>query len=118
MTEIERLFAEQFRPWGLVLPEGATERGEPGDTEGAGWSVRYVWGDDDRGRYLDYVADHRMTNQRHVRLRETGETESLPAVHDGYVSDGTEADRRRAEAEYVARNRRVYAALRRKGLAG
>ena len=117
MTEIERLFADQFRPWGLALLEGAAERGEPGRVGGAGWSVRYVWGDDDRGRYLDYVADHRMTNQRHVRLRETGEKESLPAIHDGFVSDGTEADGRRAEAEYTARNQRVYASLRRKGLA-
>jgi len=30
--------------------------------------------------YLDYYASHRMTNDRHIRLREDGSEEHLPMV--------------------------------------
>jgi hypothetical protein len=115
-SAIETLFADYFKHWGLELPAGAVERKEPGEVRGEGWTIRYVFGSDERGDYLDFLATHRMTNERHRRLRETGEAEGLPSPWDFYAYDGTEPDRRRKEAEYFAHNRQVYDLLREKGL--
>ena len=45
--------------------------------KGAIW---HLFGSDDRGGYLEYYASHRMTDDRHVRLREDGSVEHLPAM--------------------------------------
>ena len=44
----------------------------------AGWAISYVFGED----YLDYYAEHRMTNPRHVRIHAEGLCESLEAPQD------------------------------------
>lgn len=118
MSSIEELFAACFEPWGLTLPDGAIGRSEAGLVAGSGWHVRYVFGADERGDYLDFLASHRMTDQRHVRLREGVEPEDLPALQEMYSHAGTEADRRRARQEYVDYNREIGALLRAKGLMG
>ena len=116
MDRIERAFADYFEPWSLVLPEGATAEEKPGIVVGQGWRVRYIFGSDEQGKYLDFLGSHRMTNERHVRLRASGEDEGLPTVQEGYVWNGTEEDRQRAEAEYLAYNRQIGKMLREKGL--
>ncbi len=117
MDAIEERFAADFAPWALTLPPGATEARAPGLVEGSGWRIRYVFGSDDRGNYLDYLASHRMTNARHVRLRAAGEAESLPCTHEMFAWDGTPDGKARAEAEYRAHNSRIGEMLRAKGLA-
>lgn len=116
MDKIEKAFADYFKHWSLVLPEGATAEEEPGVVVGRGWHIRYIFGNDEQGKYLDFLGSHRMTNERHVRLRASGEVEGLPAIQEWYVYDGTEEDRQRAEAEYFAYNRQIGEMLRQKGL--
>ncbi len=117
MDAIEEQFAADFATWDLTLPPDATAARTPGCVEGSGWRIRYVFGSDDGGDYLDYLASHRMTNARHVRLRATGEAESLPCYHEMFVWDGTPEAKARAEAEYRAHNGRIGEMLKRKGLA-
>ena len=116
LSEIEKAFADYFKHWSLVLPEGATAREEPGVVVGQGWHICYIFGSDEQGKHLDFLGSHRMTNERHVRLRAGGKVEGLPATRDFYVWNGTEEDRQRAEAEYFAYNRQVGEMLREKGL--
>ncbi len=116
MNGIEKAFADYFKPWSPVLPEAVTAEEEPGVFVGQGWHIRYVFGSDEQGEYLDFLGSHRMTNQRHVRLRAGGEVEGLPTIREMFVYGGTEEDRQRAEAEYFAYNRQVGEMLREKGL--
>ena len=85
LSGIEKAFADYFKHWSLVLPEGATAKEESGVVVGQGWHIRYVFGSDEQGKYLDFLGSHRMTNERHVRLRASGEAEGLPATQDWYV---------------------------------
>ena len=116
MNRIEKAFADYFKPWSLVLPEGATAKEEPGIVAGQGWHVRYIFGSDEQGTYLDFFGSHSMTNDHHVRLHASGEVEGLPTIQEGYVWNGAEEDRQRAEAKYLAYNRQIGEMLREKGL--
>ena len=114
MDNIDRIFAESFASWNIQLPLDATTLRRPGRINKAGWSISYVFGED----YLDYYAEHRMTNPRHVRIYADGRVEGLEAPRDGYVipGDADEATERQAREDYYAYNRRVHAELRAKGL--
>ena len=64
---------------------------------------------------MDYYAEHRMTNPRHVRIYLDGKMESLPAPLEMY-SYSDESDKERAKQEFIRHNRAIYAELERKGL--
>ncbi|MEA4908732.1 MAG: hypothetical protein GYA17_13430 [Chloroflexi bacterium] len=118
MTDsIYQVFAAYFDQWGIQLPEGALQRSQPGRLTAGGWTVRYLPGEDERGRYLDFYATHRMTNDRHVRIYASGETEMLPAYleHVIYPENASQEQQRQAEGEYRQYNAQVTALLRQKG---
>ena len=80
-----------------------------------GWAIWYLFGEDERGEHLDYYASHRMTDDRHVRIYESGEVERLPTINTfRLVSQDPEEDAR-LEAEYLDKNRRVARMLEEKG---
>ena len=115
MDSIEAAFAETFEPWDIQLPSGATASKLPGKIMHDGWHIRYIFGED----YLDYYAEHRMTNPSHVRIHSDGRCESLEAPRDMYVvpRDADEAASQQAKEDFHAYNRKVYSELRAKGLA-
>jgi hypothetical protein len=45
-----------------------------------GWHVGYVWGREGGEEYLEVLAQHRMTNDRHFRLFASGRHETLPVA--------------------------------------
>lgn len=65
---IKAQFDERFAQWGVELPRGAAEHRVPGWLRAAGWSIAFVWGEAEDVAYLDYEAEHRMTDPEHVRL--------------------------------------------------
>ena len=114
MDNIERIFGEMFGIWDIELPPNATRLKRPGRIRKAGWSISWVFGED----YLEYYAEHRMTNPRHARIYADGRVEGLEAPLDGFVIPvgADEAAERKAREDYYAHNRRVYAELKAKGL--
>ena len=114
MNNIDTIFAKKFPSWNIHLPANATTLRRPGKIMQAEWVINYVFGED----YLDYYADHRMTNPRHVRIHSDGRCESLeaPETGFGYPSDADESARQQAEEAFYTHNRRVYAELKAKGL--
>ena len=114
MNTIEAAFAEDFDNWDIQLPHDVTALKQPGEVSKAGWRIRYVFGED----YLDYYAEHRMTNPRHMRIHSDGRRESLEAPMEWYVipEDADESTSQQAKEEFYAHNRRVYSELRSKGL--
>lgn len=117
MTKIEEIFAEHFARWAIRLPIDAVLNRERGVIQEQGWHIQYLFGKDERGSYLDYFASHRMTNDRHVRIYETGEIDSLP-VYEEFMTfpDGaSEAEKERIRKAYYENNQRVTELLKAKG---
>lgn len=115
MREIEEQFRRDFGPWGIALPPEDVKGRRRGKILAAGWAIWYLSGTDEHGEYLDYYASHRMTDDRHVRLREDGTGEDLPAVMGMRVVYRDPGDDARLEAEYLEENRRVAQMLEEKG---
>ena len=107
MNKIDKIFAEYFRNWDRRLPQEATQSHQPGEIKTHGWFIQYQFGTNDNGDFLDFYASNRMTNDRHVRIFESGETESLPAYSDFriYPANATKKDKeevRRRDEQYNA----------------
>ena len=115
MRSIERRFRLAFAAWGIALPLEDVEARRRGKIVGGGWAVWYLFGSDERGGYLDYYASHRMTDDRHVRIREDGGTEPLPTISTFRIVSQDPEEDARLEAEYLEHNRRVGRMLKEKG---
>lgn len=116
MSKIKHLFDNTFSSCRIVLPESALKDRRPGRITERGWSIRFLFGRDGRGEYMDYYASHAMLSDTHVRLYENGETIALPALEEFIMCPGdTLEHRRQTELETNERNSRVGQALRQKG---
>lgn len=117
MHKISEVFNKTFQSWNLTLPHEALETRQGGSLHGAGWTIKYLFDQDEKGRYLDYYATHRMTNDRHVRIYEHGEVVMLesPLEFMVFPAGSTEDEQEQIRKEYFAENRRIYKELARKG---
>lgn len=82
VNRIGEVFNHTFAHWQISLPAGSIEAHQRGEIRGAGWTIRYLFGEDENGEYLDYYASHRMTNDRHVRIYANGSIEHLEAIQE------------------------------------
>jgi hypothetical protein len=100
---------------GVELPEPLPERGE---VRAAGWTIKFVRGTDaDGAPCLDFFAQNRMTNSRHVRVLASGEIVALESYRDAIVfNDETGDDWGKALQARDEHNKRVTEALEAKGL--
>jgi hypothetical protein len=118
VANIQRVFEEYFANWHIALPEEAIAHRTPGHVFERGWHIRFIWGEENGEEYFELLAQHRMTNDRHLRVYASGHVERLPAAPDFYVipegaSEAETEQLRRAHQEEV---RGIYADLREKGL--
>lgn len=110
-------FAESFSAWGITLPEGALERREPGLIRHGGWTIRFIFGADEDGSYLEYYATHRMTSDSRVRIYASGQSRELDAIWEAFVWDPkVPGDEDRARREYQEHNQRIGEELKELGL--
>ena len=109
---IEARFADYFANWNISLPEGAVDSQKPGVLREAGWTIRFIFGTDARGPYLEFYATHRMTNDRRLRLYASGQSQGLDAIQDLYRwKPEVPGDQERAKKRYREHNARVAEAL-------
>ncbi len=115
MEKISETFARSFEYWDIHLPDPLPQKGTI--TEG-GWTIDYVVLNDENGQpCLEYLASHRMTNTRHVRILSDGEEVNLPTLEDDYGYDpDVPGDREAAKARMRAHNQAVIEDLKAKGL--
>ena len=104
-----------FAPWGIALPPEDVEAKRRGKIVEGGWAIWHLFGEDERGCYLDYYASHRLTDDRHVRIREDGPAEPLPTIRTFRIASQDPREDTRLEAEYLEHNRRVGRMLKEKG---
>ena len=126
MRNAIELFEQDFARWGLHLPEGDATARRSGAMQQAGWHVRYDFGRDSRGEFLDYYAalrdgtDPSVTDDWHIRLYDTGDRVPLPTVLEAYMyardpTDQELARARRHHAESVTPQVPPAAAVTRSG---
>ena len=115
MKEIEAAFSKYFSHWGIRLPAEAIEGKQRGKIIKQGWAIWYVFGSDEKGWYLDYYAAHRMTDDRHVRIRADGSCESLETLSSMRLCSEDPKQDAQWEAEFVSTNRRIAEMLEEKG---
>jgi hypothetical protein len=115
MNRIAQAFRADFAKWGLEIPPELLVSREPGSIQAAGWLIQFTFGSDSRGEYLDYYASHRMTDDSHVRLYETGRRQQLASLSSFFVTSPDPTEARRLEAAYLRRNKRIARQLAAKG---
>jgi hypothetical protein len=115
MDRAAKQFSRDFSNWAIRLPEEDVAQRRRGRINAEGWAIWYLFGNDDRGEYLDYYAAHRMTDDRHVRIYADGERVDLPTIQSFRVCSDDPAEDQRLEAALVAENQRVAALLEDKG---
>jgi hypothetical protein len=105
---VEGCFARYFGDRGIRLPEDAVEREVPGLIQQDGWTIRYVFGSDAEGLYLEFYATHPTISDTRARIYGSGETKDLEALDSMYGYDPKiPGDRERAARESRERNTRI-----------
>jgi hypothetical protein len=112
---IELRFRDEFAHWDITLPPEHVRERRRGKIVEAGWAIWYLFGEDERGEYLDYYASHRMTNDRHIRIYEDGTEERLPTVSTMRLASQDPDEDARLAAEHLEENRRAAKMLQEKG---
>jgi hypothetical protein len=115
MNRIAQAFRADFANWGLEIPPELLASRVPGFIQAAGWLIQFTFGRDSRGEYLDYYASHRMTDDSHVRLYETGRRQRLASLASIFVTSSDLKEAKRLELAYFRRNRRIARKLAAKG---
>jgi hypothetical protein len=115
MGTITSGFKEYFKGFQLELPDPIPSKGE---IQQGGWNITYAFNQDDNGfPCLDFFAEHRMTNPRHVRILHDGSILGLESYQESYSYNAdVEGDKERAIQAMQEHNDRVSKALKAKGL--
>lgn len=115
---IERYFDERFSHWGITLPREEADRRKAGHIFKGGWHIGYRWGYEDGEEFLEFLAQHRMTNDSHVRVFASGKSEPLEAPVEFQLirPEASPEDQQRDRERYFRENERIYSELRDKGL--
>lgn len=115
MKKIRQAFKDYFDEFEIELPAKLEEKGSLSQH---GWTITYVLTTDAEGQpMLDFLAEHRMTNMRHVRIYHDGAVHALESIQETYsYNPDIPGDEARAEEEFQAHNKRVAETLRAKGL--
>lgn len=114
---IALVFKEHFKNWDIELPIESIEAGSKDNIVKHGWSISFLFGKKNGKEYLDYYAMHRMTNDSHVRIWESGTVTNLPAVFDVYgFNPDIPGDEEKKQQRYYSHNKKVKQLLIEKGL--
>jgi hypothetical protein len=113
---IERFFNEDFSRWNIGLAPDVVRDRQAGHIYEQGWHIGFVWGEDDGDIYLEFLAQHRMTDDSRRRVFSSGRVEDLPAPYSMFLVSEDPKENREQERVFVAENARLYAELRETGL--
>lgn len=83
-----------------------------------GWRINFrIYSDDSGLPCLEFYAVHRMTSDRHVRIRADGVTQELDAILESYGYDPkVPGSEQAAKENYLRHNRAVASELQARGL--
>lgn len=83
MSLINDSFSAYFNDHNISLPDPIPSKGT---VKASGWTITYrLFKDENQAFYLDFFAQHRMTNSRHVRILDSGEIQTLESYRDALI---------------------------------
>lgn len=102
----------------VELPKDIQPQSLDNYSQQSGWSYSYILIADAQGLpQLDFTAEHRMTNTRHVSIAHDGTLTHLNSYQEGYsYDDNIPGDEARSQKECYEYNRKISAMLIAKGL--
>jgi hypothetical protein len=118
MGSIAEKFSEIFEAWGIEFSPDDIAARRPGflkQMNGSG-SVRYSFGSDERGEYLEFYAFHRIWGDHHARVYESGSVEPLDTLATMYIVDDDPEVTAQNERKMEEGNRKLLAELEVAGL--
>src|SRR5688572_28446082 len=89
METLIAVFESHFAHWGIQLPPDEAARRQRGEICKTAWSIRYRFGSDVAGEYIDYYSSHRLPEDSHSSTGVDGGKESLPALRGMFITDQT-----------------------------
>jgi hypothetical protein len=119
LPALEGSFERIFEPWDLQLPESGViaRRGGSLQQKGGSGRVRYVFGRDEEGEYLEFYAFHRIAGDRHARIDESGKVTDLSVLRTMHLIDPDRPEiTARNEREMRERNQALLQQLEEAGL--
>lgn len=116
---IRQHFAKYFSYWSALLPREKIKhrkRGEVGNLD-EGWplDIRFLFGKNDQGLFLDYHFEDRRAGESHNRIYENGEVQGLETINPYRLSAKDPEEDKRLQDEYIAENDRIDKILKQKG---
>jgi hypothetical protein len=111
VDKIRQSFQEYFKSDGVALPDPIPETGT---VQKGGWKIQYRL--NENGESLDFYAENRRTNSRHIRIHADGKVEPLENYRDNLIlEDDSEEAWARASQKNIDNNRNVDRILQEKG---
>ena len=111
-------FNDYFSHWKIELSDVSIRdlnQGKIVQIVQAGWTIKVLFDDDAQGKYMDFYAAHRMTNDRHVCVHIDGSVQNLPALLEGRICSDDVQEDERLEQKFKAANRKIMKLLNEKG---
>ena len=81
-----------------------------------GMHIGWVWGEDERGCFLDFLSEHRMSGMYAARVFADGTREPIETPVELRMLAEDPVEDAELSRQFVERNRAAYAALRKRGL--
>ena len=117
MENIKNSFDKSFSNWDIKLPVDNLEKRKRGSIYYKGWIINYCFGIENGKNYMDYYAQHRMTDPSHERIYEDGTKKSLSHMQIGYnIIPNDPLQTSKNEKEMYEYNRKHFDELKLKGL--
>ncbi len=114
-----RQFNEYFQHWQVTLPEAEMDLPDgPVRISHSGWWITMIFGGDAVLPWLEIYAQHRMTNDRHIRFHTDKEQEILPALDEPIFipENATEKEEQNIRDVAKERHKSLFAELQKVGL--
>lgn len=101
----------------VAIPDALSDKGII-DDDNSGWYIRYIVLKDEHGNpYLDFTAEHRMTNPRHHRITSDGEVTFLEMYDESFSYNADiPGDKEKQRNKFYEHNQNVSRILKEKGL--
>jgi hypothetical protein len=116
MNQIKEVFDKVFSRWEIKIPFKNLDEKINGFIQEKGWLIQYCFGKEADKEYMDYFAEHRMTDPRHERIYEDGNTESLSYYQIGYrIIEDDPVQTEKNKNEFYEHNKKVAQELLDKG---
>lgn len=87
-------FNEYFKHWQVILPEAGMEMtDQPVRISHSGWWITIRFGADGGSPWMEIYAQHRMTNDRHLRFHVDRDCEQLSTLDEPvFIPEGATAE--------------------------